>query len=359
MRALLSTIVLIGCNPAPIAPTDPLPDCTVGWADRDGDGYGNPQLQTSDCQEPIAENDLDCNDLHDGINPDAIEVCDGQDNDCDGLTDVDDPDAAAEQWLDDDQDGYGVGEAIRSCDPIPGYAAQGGDCDDTRTAVNPEGVEACNGWDDDCNGLVDDEDPGIDPDSQNTYFEDLDDDGYGSGVVVLACSRPELTSNNSNDCDDVDPTSHPGATELCDLVDNDCDAMVDGFFGGTDLCTGLEHSYSGPYTATVTDGTTTRTCTGTADIVVDRTQSSTLLGTFSCTLDGPAGGFALDQSGTIEGWIDVDGGAGGEVDAFGGTLRTWDGSITSQRQIGDGDGLQLDGADSWDLTFGWNAPRVD
>lgn len=359
MRMVLASLWLVACKNGPIVPTDPLPDCTIGWADRDGDGFGDPLLQTSDCQEPIAENDLDCDDLLTAVNPDAVEVCDSIDNDCDELVDLDDPDVDARQWPDNDDDGHGAGEPVSDCDLITGYAFSGDDCDDTNNRIYPGNNEVCDDLDNDCDELVDDDDPDVDPNSFATFFQDLDADGFGTPTEVYACERPDLASDNDNDCDDNDETAYPGAPEVCDDVDDDCDGVVDGFFGGGDLCVGLENSYSGDYTAAVTLGGTTRTCDGTIDITIDRAQSPVLQGSFTCTLDAAAGSFDLTQSGIVEGWIDVDGNAGGDITAFQGTSRTWEGSVSNTTQTGFGDGLQIDGADSWNLDFGWSTTLVD
>ena len=100
------------------------------------------------------------------------------------------------------------------------------DCDDSDPAVNPAAQEVCNGVDDDCDGDADIEDPDV----QGTSSWPVDSDGDGFGDPFLSadgCGQPEGTADNTDDCDDRDADVNPGADELCDGVDNDCDGDVD------------------------------------------------------------------------------------------------------------------------------------
>ena len=93
------------------------------------------------------------------------------------------------------------------------------DCDDGNAGIHPGATEVCDdGVDQDCNGA--------DLASQ-TYFYDDDGDGYGDEEVVACGSQPPGTVSTAGDCDDTDATIHPGAQELCDGKDNDCDGEVD------------------------------------------------------------------------------------------------------------------------------------
>jgi hypothetical protein len=95
------------------------------------------------------------------------------------------------------------------------------DCDDADPGANPAGVETCDGADDDCDGKVDEQ-------VKNRYYADDDGDGHGDpDDHVQACTCPDGHVETSDDCDDGHSTVWPGAPEICDLLDNDCDGTAD------------------------------------------------------------------------------------------------------------------------------------
>ncbi|MBK8820415.1 MAG: putative metal-binding motif-containing protein [Saprospiraceae bacterium] len=87
--------------------------------------------------------------------------------------------------------------------------------------MNPGATEICNGLDDDCDGDIDE---GV----QNTYYADTDNDGYGdASVTTMACSPPNGYVADNTDCNDNNVLVNPGATEICNGLDDDCDGEVD------------------------------------------------------------------------------------------------------------------------------------
>jgi len=171
----LTAVLLVACagspepTPEPTDPTGP-PDCldyelcdgidndcdgeidegtqATFFADLDEDGYGDADAAVVACEAPEGHvpTDGDCDDGLAAIFPGAPEVCDGRDNDCDGGVDE-----AFLVFTDADGDGFGdPASATVDCEPEPDLVAIGGDCDDSRRDVSPDGVEICDGIDNDC-----------------------------------------------------------------------------------------------------------------------------------------------------------------------------------------------------------------
>lgn len=193
------------------------------YRDSDGDGYGVDTDRKTGCQAPsgYASQGGDCNDSSIDVNPGATEQCDSIDNNCNGI--VDDQVSTKIYYKDGDGDGYGdSGNSQTKCSRPTGYVEQGGDCNDANAAINPAATEVCDSKDNNCNAQIDE---GV----QLTFYRDADGDGYGNpnGATLQACAATSGYVSNKTDCNDSSNTSYPGATELCDGLDNDCDNTVD------------------------------------------------------------------------------------------------------------------------------------
>lgn len=119
-----------------------------------------------------------------------------------------------------DGDGFGDPDTVEVAEEASsGFVAEGTDCDDSDSAVFPGAPETCNARDDDCDGQVDE---GL---TFATWYLDRDGDGFGDDAETMeTCEEPAGYAAVGGDCEDDDPTVHPGAEEVCESgVDDDCD----------------------------------------------------------------------------------------------------------------------------------------
>ena len=151
----------------------------IYFADTDADGFGNAAIDSLTCIQPLGYvlDSTDCDDNDSLINPTTI-------------------------WFSDaDLDGFGdPNNFTTSCLSPAGTVLNGDDCDDSNNLLN----------------------------LATMYYVDADGDGFGDDATgVEQCVQPSNTITIGGDCDDADSTIYPGASEICDGLDNNCNNNID------------------------------------------------------------------------------------------------------------------------------------
>lgn len=185
-----------------------------------------PTLMAQDCDQDGVPRGEDCADRNPDISPASFELCNGIDEDCDGVIDEGSFEVltinSIEVFRDRDGDGHGAGEPEYICNEaalVAGWSLTADDCWDTDDEAKIESAAQVY--------------PGAASKEPDLCGRDNDKDGYAADASNAVVKQGPETVETGTDCDDSAPTIHAMAAEECDpdaseqRVDEDCDGKVD------------------------------------------------------------------------------------------------------------------------------------
>ena len=188
--------------------------------DDDGDAYVDCTIDSGgwDGSSGVTGGD-DCDDADSYVYPTATEICDGQYNDCDDTAYS--ATSAPSDETDDDSDTYVECTIAGSGWVGSGSVTGGDDCDDAEDTVYPGAAEICDGQFNDCDDT--------DYSATSAPDDELDDDsdGYVDCTIDTTGWDGDSSVVDGDDCDDADADQYPGADEVCNSEDDDCDGDID------------------------------------------------------------------------------------------------------------------------------------
>jgi hypothetical protein len=199
---------------------------TTWYRDIDGDTWGNPgfgvvQACTRPATYAAVRAQDDCNDNASSVFPGATEVCDEQDNDCDGATDE-----GVQQTfyrdLDGDTYGRAASGAVSACSAPAGYVTSQSDCNDSNGAINPVATEICDAADNDCDGLVNEA-----PSSSTSGTLTQNSWTGSAGARNVGTCRDQIQTCNISGNWLTTQTQLLPVAEVCDNLDNNCNGTRD------------------------------------------------------------------------------------------------------------------------------------